>query len=283
MNTIIYPKNFACPNRNGAAEIILPQQKNNLLHLHLKILALFIAALLFVASSAIGQGPCPTSNCTSGDIRITKVELVDAVTEGPLPSVCQPGQGLCFGKIKSNLYSNCCDSLRFFNYRRFFYQLMANPSNQNMAMLPRRFSTKTTHTRILNQVINWPCGSTITLSNVYTAWQHQAPSSTICTYLTADGSISNCSAIDPKCKFYAGQSFVVAAPLVANFTYTGSCPGNTLYQPITFSSPATGTGATTGGNKPYQYSWQITDAVTNLVVATSTTNPYTYTPTTNPI
>ncbi|HEX6847250.1 MAG TPA: T9SS type A sorting domain-containing protein, partial [Chitinophagaceae bacterium] len=84
--------------------------------------------------------------------------------------------------------------------------------------------------------------------------------------------ISDCGAIDPKCKYYGEQSFTIAAPLVANFTYGGTCGPNDLYQPITFAS------STTGGNTPYQYSWEVRDAVTNVVLATSTTNPYTYTP-----
>ena len=91
MNTIIYPETFACPNHNGAAVIILPQQKNNLLNFYLKLLSLFLATLLFTFSS-FSQGACPTSNCVSGDMTLTKVELVDANTLATLPNICPPNQ-----------------------------------------------------------------------------------------------------------------------------------------------------------------------------------------------
>lgn len=242
--------------------------------LYYKFLVL-LASLFFVVTSSKGQGACPGSNCTSGDMTIIKVELVDALTLGPLPNTCIPGQENVSVKLKVTFDATA--------NKRYGFLIIGDlvidgqPGGRISQCYPEDF-IQGQHTRILDQVISWPCGSTLSLVNVYTAWDNQAPSTTVCSFLMPDGSISNCGAIDPKCRYYAGQSFTVAAPLVANFVYSGSCPGNTLYQPITFSSPATGTGSSTGGNKPYQYSWEIKDAVTNAVLATSGSNPYTYTP-----
>ena len=200
---------------------------------------------------------------------ITKVELVDANTLGTLPNICPPNQATVPVKIKVTFDATAGT--------RYGFLLIGDIKINNVFLqriwqcYPEDF-LQGPHTRVLDQVIQWPCGSTITLSDVYTAWKQQAPSTTICTYLNPDGTISNCSAIDPKCKYYGEQSFTIAAPLIANFTYSGTCGVNDLYQPITFTS------STSGGNTPYQYSWEIKDAVTNAVLATSTTNPFTYTP-----
>ena len=71
MKSNLYPETFPYPNRYGITKVISPSWKNNLQTFHLKILSLFLAALLY-AISGFGQGPCPGANCNSGDIRITK-------------------------------------------------------------------------------------------------------------------------------------------------------------------------------------------------------------------
>src|SRR5688572_2996919 len=268
MSTIFYPTNLPYPNRYGTAQLILPARKNKLHEFYLKILSLMLAALLFTISSS-GQGACPTSNCVSGDMTITKVELVDATTLLALPNICQPGQSTIGVKLKVTFDATAGTRYGF---------LLTGDIKINNVFVQRIWQCypddfiQGPHTRILDQVIQWPCGSTISLSDVYTAWRHQAPSTTICTYLNADGTISDCAAIDPKCKYYGAQSFTIAAPLIANFTYGGTCGVNDLYQPITF------TNSTTGGNLPYQFSWEIKDAVTNAVLTTSTSISFTYTP-----
>ena len=100
MNRTFYPWSVPYRNRYGTAQLILPARKNNLFflghflqHFHLKFLSLFVSALFLVTSSAMGQGPCPTSNCTSGDIRITKVALINADGTA-LPNFCTPGVDL---------------------------------------------------------------------------------------------------------------------------------------------------------------------------------------------
>ena len=236
----------------------------------------YLLISLLMSTMTRAQGPCPGSNCTSGDMRITKVELVDAITEGPLPGSCVPGQTNVPVKLKVTIDVT--------SNTRYGFLIIGDVyiNGLSAGRVWQCYGTdfiQGTHTRILDQTISWPCGSTLELRDVYTAWDNQAPSTNICNYLNSDGTISNCGAIDPKCKYYgATETFTVAAPLVANFTYSGSCPGNTLYQPITFSSPSSGTGSSTGGTKPYQFAWEIRDAVTTSVLATGTGSSISYTP-----
>ena len=58
-----------------------------------KILSFFACGYFCMPFPAFGQGPCPSSNCTSGDIRITKVELIKADGTA-LPNFCTPGADL---------------------------------------------------------------------------------------------------------------------------------------------------------------------------------------------
>src|SRR5690242_10487159 len=93
MNPILYPKGIPCPNRYGTAQLIFPARKNDLLQKFLKLLFCLFATLFLVSNITSAQGPCPGSNCTSGDIRITKVELLK--TDGTaLPNFCTPGADL---------------------------------------------------------------------------------------------------------------------------------------------------------------------------------------------
>ena len=242
----------------------------------LNFLTCFITFLSFSFSS-FAQGPCPTSNCESGDLTITKVELVDANTLGQLPSSCTPGQENVAVKLKVTINVTSATRYGFLVVGNVYINSVF--AQKVWQCYPVDF-TQGTHVIVLDQIIQWPCGSSIELRDVYTAWDQQAPSTAICTYLDpSNGNISNCSAIDPKCRYYGDtETFVVATPVLANFTYSGSCPGNTLYQPINFSSPASGTGSSSGGTKPYSYSWQVKDAVTDVILATSTSSSFTYQP-----
>ena len=278
----LYPENYSYPNLYEYPQTVIPRRNNgfrkNLKYSWLKTIYCLIAGLFFAATFSYGQGACPNSNCTSGDMTIIKIELVDAVTLGPLPNTCQPGQQNVSVKLKVTF--NATSKTRY-GFLIIGDLVIDGQAAGKVWQCYGEDFTQGDHTRILDQIISWPCGSTLSLVNVYTAWDNQAPSTTVCSFLNSDGTISNCGAIDPKCRYYANQAFTVAAPLVANFTYSGSCPGNTLYQPITFNSPSSGAGASTGGNKPYQYSWLIKDATDNSTLGTSTNNPYTYTPITN--
>src|SRR5262249_22678726 len=122
-----------------------------------------------------------------------------------------------------------------------------------------------TNTRTLDQAFSYTCGTTLSLQHVYTAWDNQGPSTNICTHLNNDGSV-NCTGIAPKCRYYADQSFTVAAPLAPDFTsLEGTCTNaNRSWQ---FTS------TTTGGHTPYTYSWNFGDGAT---MNNTTTNPVTH-------
>src|SRR5262245_49686509 len=99
MSNILYPNGIPYPDQYGTAQLIFPLRRDQLLLqrlyqlLHLRFLFCLFAALFFVTKTSMAQGPCAGSNCTSGDIRITKVELLNA-DGSTLPNSCSPGSNL---------------------------------------------------------------------------------------------------------------------------------------------------------------------------------------------
>ena len=277
MNTIFYPTSNPYPRRYGPAQLILPLKKNDmlLLKLYQKILSIksllcFLTALVFTVSTTFAQGPCPTSNCVSGDIRITKVELLK-LDGSQLPNSCAAGTSI---QIKLRVTFDVTSATRY-----GFLVVSSLYLNNNLAGTisscdPATF-TQGVHTMDVSQYINGdpimlPCGSMVQLKDTYTAWDQQAPSIShpgVCTYLNANGSISDCAQIAPKCKFYGeNDPIVIVAPLVASFTATeGACNG--LSRSWTFTSTSV------GGKTPYTYTWNFGDGTPPLV---TTQNPVTH-------
>jgi PKD repeat protein len=233
---------------------------------------LFLAAALFFTKLSYGQGPCASSNCTSGDIRITKVELLKSDGTA-LPNVCVAGQ--------SNIQVMLRVTFDVTSATRYGFLVTGDISINNgvgrtIANCDGATFTQGLHTMdVLHYAdgtdILWPCGSTIQLKNVYTAWDQQVATAShagICSYLGSNGSISNCSEIAPKCKFYGDDDpLTIYAPLIADFTWSGSCTTGHLAQTIAF------TNITSGGKAGYMYVWDFGDGSATST-ATSPSHDY---------
>jgi PKD domain/Ig-like domain CHU_C associated len=217
-----------------------------------------------------GQGPCPDANCNSGDIRITKIELLQ-LDGSQLPSSCAAGTSL---QIKLRVTFDVTSATRY-----GFVVVSSIYINNSLAGTiascdPSTFS-QGIHTMDVAQYVNGnpimlACGSMIQLKDTYTAWDQQVATAShpgICTYLNSNGSISDCSTIAPKCKFYGeNEPIIVVAPLVASFTaQEGACNG--LKRTWTFTSTSV------GGTAPYTYTWNFGDGTPALV---TTQNPVTH-------
>ena len=261
MKSLIYPSNNLPLNPDRYAQAITFKWSNRLIFQKVFLTSLFwILIALFVGSKSYGQGSCPNDNCTSGDMTITKVELVLANGD-PLPSTCIPGQTTLSVKLKVTFDATA-------NTRYGF--LIVGDLYVNNVFAQKLFQcygvdfSQGTHTEILDQIFTYNCGDLMALKSVYTAWDNQAPSTNICTHLNSDGSV-NCTGIAPKCRYYADQSFTVAAPLAPNFTSAeGTCTN--ANRRWTFTS------TTSGGKTPYSYNWDFGDGSS----LTTTNNPVTH-------
>ncbi len=98
--------------------------------------------------------------------------------------------------------------------------------------------------------VSWICGSELALKNIYVQWIEKTgqPCPT-CTY-------DDCGDYNkPKCYKDLGPH-VVRAPLIANFTFDNVC----------FCTDTQFTDKTTGGVKPYYYSWDFNNNGTYEIV-----------------
>ena len=123
----------------------------------LNFLTCFITFLSFSFSS-FAQGPCPTSNCESGDLTITKVELVDANTLGQLPSSCTPGQENVAVKLKVTINVTSATRYGFLVVGNVYINSVF--AQKVWQCYPVDF-TQGTHVIVLDQIIQWPCGTAI--------------------------------------------------------------------------------------------------------------------------
>jgi PKD domain-containing protein/Ig-like domain-containing protein len=261
MKSLIYPSNGLSfnPGKNGQA-ITLKWSYRLMFQKILLTTLCWIVVALFLSSKSYGQGSCPNDNCTSGDMTITKVELVLANGD-PIPTTCIPGQPTLSVKLKVTFDATANTRYGFLIVGDLYVN---NVFAQKVYQCYGEDFTQGTHTKILDQAFSYTCGTTLSLQHVYTAWDNQAPSTNICTHLNNDGSV-NCTGIAPKCRYYADQSFTVAAPLAPDFTsLEGTCTN--ANRRWTFTS------TTSGGKTPYSYTWDFGDGSSS----TTTSNPVTH-------
>lgn len=243
------------------------------------------------------QGPCPTSNCVSGDIRVTEVMLVQKVgnTYQSMPTSCNtPNQEFNVSlKVKIDVTSQT----------RYGFLVIGDiyinesPAKAVAQCNPNNFTQGVHEIYVDNYTdglpIKWKCGQKIELKNVYTAWNNAITSKSnpsICSYLETvtvtideqpktiyNGKLKAgaCKAIAPKCRYYGpNESFLIVAPLAPSFSNVSSCgTNNEPYETHTFTSTTTGGFLTQGGS--YTYEWYIND-----VKQASTSNTLIYTPST---
>ena len=236
---------------------------------------IFLVVLFLQSSPATGQTPNVCSgNCTSGDIRITKVEIVN-LDGGALPSYCDQNVPV---PVKLKVYFNVTSQTRYgflvtadLWINNSYVKGIMDCSRANFQQGARDFTT--------NITLDWTCGSKIELRNVFTAWDNAAPikgNTSICDRVNKDGSL-NCSIITPKCYYYgnrAEDAINVVTPVSSSFDVSyAQCSSSIIYAPITF------TAAGSGGTPPYSYKWYIRDSVTHTDITASSANPFTFTPT----
>src|SRR5688572_11397438 len=239
------------------------------------------------SQNLFAQSPCPNSNCVSGDIRITEVKLVqnNAPTYSALPNVCNPNQNNVPVALKVTFDVTSQTRYGFMVVADIWITdpNSANPTTPYKAgkiakCFPDTFSQGLQIKYVAKYVngsdIIWPCGSTIQLKDVYTAWDNQVATAShpsVCTYLNeTTGAITtqSCKTIAPKCKFYgSNESITVVSPLIVNYSFSGTCPAGNVAQRISF------TNTTTGGVLTYSSVWDFGDG-TATSTATNPTHDY---------
>ena len=194
--------------------------------------------LVGVPSSLQAQGPyCPGFNCTANDVQDPVYFLGDA-TGTPITSIsCTPGQPvsgvylwLTFQVTATNRYD--------INVIGDIYVDAVYDHTFNVCLGDYNSGVYT----VMLEAIVWPCGSEMEVRNTLFAWE-----------VNDDGppnSCNTCPQQSSKCHGFAVLN--VAAPLVANFSYTTSCVAGQPFEVYTF------TDQTTNGTLPYSnYVWNF--------------------------
>jgi len=181
--------------------------------------------------AAPGGGPVePTfprclDNCNAGEVQVLDVWL-DA------PSCEPPSTAAATLNVRLN-----------FNSQRYCALVVADVYIDGQLSEANKFwglgtSVAGPHDYVLGN-INWPCGSVLELRNILIQWD---VNNGTCAY-------DSCDRYQAQSKCDQRTDLIVRAPLVADFSATTECQG----------AATQFTDETTGGLKPYGYSWSFGD------------------------
>jgi hypothetical protein len=243
-------------------------------------LSLFIVQFL-QPTIASGQGNFCAGNCVSGDIRITKAEIVNT-SGGALPAICDEVASI---PVKLKI------TFTVISQTRYGFLVTADLYIDGDYVKTIRECSRNTYTKgagkefLFQEELAWTCGKKIELRNVFTAWDNAAPikgNTSICDRVNTDGTL-NCSIITPKCYYYgasAEDAIDVLTPVQSGITVTyGGCTdvnGNpVVYKTITFSASGS------GGTSPYSFNWVVKEGTTTVAThatSSNTTSSFSYTP-----
>ncbi|MBC5774014.1 T9SS type A sorting domain-containing protein [Pontibacter sp. KCTC 32443] len=180
-------------------------------------LFLFICSvgLFSISNIALAQSPCPGANCTSKDIKVQRVELVD-LNGNPLNllEACPVGSTTVAAQLK--VYYKVESQTRY-GFLITATAVEGGVTKQISACLTQDLPKGEGSFFI---PYTYTCGSSLELRDTFTAWSHQTPNTTVCTYYNAGTGDINCTAVTPKC-FYYPDPFVVVTCAVPNAPTSG--------------------------------------------------------------
>lgn len=182
--------------------------------------------------------------CTANDVTVTKLELVDS--QGNSIVSCTPTSEIT-ARIRATFNNNSNSERLAIVMLGDLYQDGTKLQTLTTGSVPGVcagdiIDRGATTTKILDGSFVWKCGTTVTIQNLILSWD-TAKNATCSNFFTAP----SCGNRTTKC--YAGNTFTVVGPLVADFSAADVCEGN----PVFF------TDKTTGGKPAYTYAWNFDD------------------------
>lgn len=191
-------------------------------------------------------------NCTANDVTVQKMELVGDTSGNPLS--CNPGETVT-AYIKVTYDNHSTDRYAIFLIGDIyedgvFKQAISAPTSCVDHMATGQDS------KVISTGFTWDCGESIAIKDLTLSWD---TNSNTCSNFFSQ---LKCN---PPAQSYCGGGvdYIVVTPLVADFSGTNVCLGNTTQF----------TNSTSGGVTPYTYSWLFGDGVGT----SSSQNPtYTY-------
>ncbi len=199
---------------------------------------LFLTLLLCTSTLVFSQTTvCEGSPCTAKDFNINTIFLGDADGVPLGNGICDPGE-----IIEAHLWVDFTANTAAARYSLFLHFNLYYNGVFIQTIEDCYFNLQSIPLNVLldTGVINWECGTTVSITDLYMSWQ------------TNDAAECACS----RAKCISEDIIVVQTPLIANFEYTTDC--STPFQAIFTST-------TTGGVPPFTYLWDFGDGNTSTL------------------